>query len=38
MGEWDKQDEGEESYKDLFNSQACGSCATLSLILLLADM
>jgi hypothetical protein len=38
MGEWDKQDEGEESKEGLSNSQACGSYTTLSLILLLADM
>jgi hypothetical protein len=32
MGEWDKQDEGEESYEGLSNSQACGSCTTLRII------
>jgi hypothetical protein len=30
MGEWNQQDEGEESLDGLSNSQACGSCTTLS--------
>jgi hypothetical protein len=38
MGEWDEQGEGEESLEGLSNSQAYGSCTTLSLIPLFAAM
>jgi hypothetical protein len=32
MGGWNAQGEDEESWVGLSNGQACGSCATLSLI------
>jgi hypothetical protein len=38
MGGCDEQGQDEESYVGLSNGQACGSCATISLILLFSAL